>query len=236
LNYAPGSRYSYSNLGYAILGKIIEKKSGMPYEDYVIMYVLKPLGIHDMHIGKSFFHERYPNEVTYYTRGKERKIYSIDGSGELVPVTYGGNNIELLGAAGGWVASAPELIKFLTAIDGYSRQPDILTPQSLENMSDPDIAGRGLYGWRGNDGHGTLWRTGYLTGSTALVVKQYNHTNWVILFNTSTYKQSRIQRYMSGMMFQAVNSIQDWPDFDLFMVDQMFPQPIRDIPSKNPKL
>ncbi len=50
----------------------------------------------------------------------------MDGSGEKVPIYYGGNNIELLGPAGGWVASAPELIKFLTAVDGFPEQPDIL--------------------------------------------------------------------------------------------------------------
>ncbi len=60
LNYKPGTRYSYSNLGYAILGEIIERKSGMPYQDYVVMNLLKPLDIHDMHIGKSYYHEKYP--------------------------------------------------------------------------------------------------------------------------------------------------------------------------------
>ena len=58
LNYNPGIRYSYSNLGYGILGAVIEQKSGMPYQDYVVMNLLKPLDIHDMHIGKSYYHEK----------------------------------------------------------------------------------------------------------------------------------------------------------------------------------
>jgi len=37
LHFKPGTRYNYSNVGYAILGKIIEVTSGMPYEDYVIL-------------------------------------------------------------------------------------------------------------------------------------------------------------------------------------------------------
>lgn len=236
LNYRPGSRYSYFNMGYVILGAVIERKSGMPYQDYVVMNLLKPLDIHDMHVGKSFYHEKYPNEVRYHSSAGKMTAYSMDGSGEEVPIYYGGNNIELLGPAGGWVASAPELIKFLTAIDGYPDQPDILSPVTLASMSDPDFAGKGLFGWRGSDGYGTWWRTGYLTGSSALMVRQNDGMNWVVMMNTSTYKHSRIHRYVSSMMFGAVNRVKSWPAGDLFTLEIENPNPIADIPATNPKL
>ena len=41
----PGSIYSYSNLGYTILGMVIEKISKKPYEDYLDVNLLKPLGM-----------------------------------------------------------------------------------------------------------------------------------------------------------------------------------------------
>lgn len=236
LNYKPGTRYNYSNLGYAILGKIIERKSGMPYQDYVVMNLLKPLEIHDMHIGKSYYREKYPNEVRYHSSVGPMTTYSMDGSGDRVPIYYGGNNIELLGPAGGWVASAPELIKFLTAIDGFPEQPDILSPETIALMSDPDAAGKGLFGWRGSDGYGTWWRTGYLTGSSALLVRQQNGINWVVMMNTSTYKHSRIHRYVSSMMFGAVNRVYEWPAIDLFSMSSGTPNPIKEIPATNPKL
>ncbi len=140
----------------------------MPYQDYVVMNILKPIGIHDMHIGKSYYHEKYPNEVRYHSSAGKMTISAMDGSGEKVPIYYGGNDMELLGPAGGWVASAPELIKFLTAIDGFDEQPDILSPETISMMSNPETAGKGLFGWRGSDSYGTWWRTGYLTGSSAL--------------------------------------------------------------------
>ena len=236
LSSKPGSRYSYSNLGYAILGEIIERKSGMPYQDYVVMNLLKPLDIHDMHIGKSYYHEKYPNEVRYHSSAGKMTTYSMDGSGERVPIYYGGNNIELLGPAGGWVASAPELIKFLTAIDGFSEQPDILSSETIALMSDSDLAGKGLFGWRGSDKYGTWWRTGYLTGSSALMVRQKDGINWVVMMNTSTYKHSRIHRYVSQMMFGAVNRVNDWPLIDLFSMESDIPNPITEIPATNPKL
>jgi CubicO group peptidase (beta-lactamase class C family) len=236
LSYTPGTRYSYSNLGYAILGKIIERKSGMPYQDYVVMNLMKPLGIHDMHVGKTYYYQKYPNEVRYHSSAGFMGAHDINGSGEIVPIYYGGNNIELLGPAGGWIASAPELIKFLTAIDGFPGQPDILSEESISMMSDPDIAGRGLFGWRGTDRYGTWWRTGYLTGSSALLVRQKDGLNWLVLINTSTYKHSRIHRYVSAMMFGAVNSVEQWPDTDLFTMELENPNPIDEIPATNPKL
>ncbi|MFY9855413.1 MAG: serine hydrolase domain-containing protein [Terracidiphilus sp.] len=43
--FAPGSRWSYSNLGYVFLGQIIERLSGDDYEVYIDKNILKPLGM-----------------------------------------------------------------------------------------------------------------------------------------------------------------------------------------------
>jgi hypothetical protein len=128
------------------------------------------------------------------------------------------------------------LIKFLTAVDGFDEQPDILSKESIAMMSDPSIAGKGLYGWRGSDSYGTWWRTGYLTGSSALIVRQNDGINWVIITNTSTAKDSRIHRYTSRMMFEAVNHVKQWPAMDLFTIEDASQNPITDIPTTNPKL
>lgn len=42
---APGIAYEYSNYGFAILGRIVAKVSGMPYADYVTANILRPLGM-----------------------------------------------------------------------------------------------------------------------------------------------------------------------------------------------
>ena len=44
-NCAPGIRFEYSNLGYAILGLVITAVTGMAYPDYVRHQLLKPLGM-----------------------------------------------------------------------------------------------------------------------------------------------------------------------------------------------
>jgi hypothetical protein len=134
------------------------------------------------------------------------------------------------------VASAPELVKFMTAIDGFDEQPDILSHETIAMMSDPNIAGKGLYGWRGSDRYGTWFRSGYLSGSSAFIVRQNDGVNWVVMTNTSTYKRSRIQRYVSRLMFGSVNTVEQWPIFDLFTMEENQPGPIADIPATNPKL
>ena len=216
LDWSPGKNYSDSNLGYVILGEVIEKITGMEYEDYVQFAVLHPLGIYDMHIGRSYKEYRFRNEVTYYDLTHAPEIWSYDGSRKLVPIIYGGNPIELLGAAGGWVASAPELAKLMVAIDGFSSRPDFLSTQTIETMTYSAKRSRQLLGWRGSDGHGTWWRTGTFSGSTALLLRHHKDINFVILLNTGTYKESKIHNDISHTMFQAIHNIKTWPEYDLF--------------------
>lgn len=216
LVYKPGKRYNYSNLGYIILGEIIEKKSGMPYEEYVKFNILEPLEIHDMQIGNNFVDELLPNEVKYYDYESGIKVHSFDGSGNIVPQAYGGNNIKLLGPAGGWVGSAVELMKLVVAVDGFPEFPDILKPQTIDMMTDKDFNSPTLIGWKGTDGYGNWWRTGTLSGTTALVLRQRNNINWVILLNTTTNRRSRIHSDISRLMFESVATIEKWPQEDLF--------------------
>jgi CubicO group peptidase (beta-lactamase class C family) len=42
---APGVAYEYSNYGFAILGRIVTKASGMPYRRYIGQTILRPLGM-----------------------------------------------------------------------------------------------------------------------------------------------------------------------------------------------
>ena len=44
-NWAPGTRFEYSNLGYAILGRVITAVTGVAYQDYLRDRLLRPLGM-----------------------------------------------------------------------------------------------------------------------------------------------------------------------------------------------
>ncbi|MBD2865974.1 serine hydrolase domain-containing protein [Paenibacillus oceani] len=45
LSFKPGEQYAYSSCGYAILGEIIAKVSGIPYEQYILQHIIEPLGM-----------------------------------------------------------------------------------------------------------------------------------------------------------------------------------------------
>src|SRR5262249_13645413 len=53
LDFNPGQRYAYSNFGYCLLGRVIEKLSGKDYEAYVRQQVLLPVEARDTHLGKT---------------------------------------------------------------------------------------------------------------------------------------------------------------------------------------
>ena len=44
-NWAAGTRFEYSNLGYAILGRIVTAASGVPYDEFIRTRLLTPLGM-----------------------------------------------------------------------------------------------------------------------------------------------------------------------------------------------
>jgi CubicO group peptidase (beta-lactamase class C family) len=46
LEFEPGSKWSYSNYGFILLGAVIEKVSGVPYYEYVRKHVFEPAGMH----------------------------------------------------------------------------------------------------------------------------------------------------------------------------------------------
>lgn len=45
MNFAPGTRFSYCNGGFILLGIVIEEITGMSYQDYITQEILKPIGM-----------------------------------------------------------------------------------------------------------------------------------------------------------------------------------------------
>ena len=69
LDFAPGARYAYSNFGYAVLGRIIERVTGQSYAAYV-QGVFAEAGVETMELGRSLAGEALPGEVSYYPQNE----------------------------------------------------------------------------------------------------------------------------------------------------------------------
>lgn len=77
--FKPGSRWSYSNVGYVFLGQIIERLTGDDYEVYVTKNILMPLGMMESYFDRApYFLE--PRVSGSYTRA--------GGKGQLSPQPF----------------------------------------------------------------------------------------------------------------------------------------------------
>lgn len=230
LHFTPGTWSSYSNLGYAILGEVVEQVSGMEYEKYVRQELMEPLGICDFYIAGNTREEARVREVTYYETGNAERIPSLDGSGELVPRSNGGNDVRTLGGAGGWIATSADLVKFILSIDGMDTRPDILSREAVWKMT----GGSGIcgpLGWRGMDDRGNWYRTGSFAGSSAIAERRADGLTWVVLMNGSAWKGADFPLMVRQEMHRILYSITNWPTVDLFLkTDPALAEPIPSLP------
>src|SRR5690606_271118 len=116
LDFDPGTKYAYSNYGYCLLGRVIEKLTGQAYDEYVRREILAPLGIQRMRLGKTRSDGRGPDEVKYYDSRTGTSVFAED-LGKPVPQPYGAWYLEAMDAHGGWLASAVDLARFSVAFD-----------------------------------------------------------------------------------------------------------------------
>lgn len=210
LHFKPGTRSSYSNFGYALLGKVIEKVTDMPYEEYVKVTLLNPLGINSMAIGHSTRDSLFSDEVSYYEVPQAKKIEPFNSNDGLVNKSNGGYDLKTLGAAGGWVASSVDLIKLALALDGDSSVPDLI-PQDLVDTMITRPKGFLPIGWIRATQEGRLVRTGNFAGTSAILVKEPDGVCWVFLSNTSPWVGSKFPSKISSFMHGVLKTL---PELD----------------------
>jgi CubicO group peptidase (beta-lactamase class C family) len=132
---------TYSNLGYNLLGRVIEVRSGVPYVDYVQQNLFAPNSIENIIPGRTRPQDRDPREPQYFSRGQKMgaDLFSADCDGDdevactdgtwqfpnQAPVPDGGNfALEYRDAQGGWVATSCAMVdfmKFYRVTDGMPR-------------------------------------------------------------------------------------------------------------------
>jgi len=232
LDFDPGSRYAYSNLGYMVLGRIIEQVSGRAYEDSVRQAVLRPMGLTRMRQGHTRLSERAPGEVRYYDLPGSALVRSVFPSDTgLVPVSYGGIDIEAIDSCGGWLASPVDLVHFASSVDGL-RPPSLLTPRSVEQM----LARPPYSFWAGSpwwyslawvieqDEHGLTWsKNGSVWSDFTLLCRRPDGICWAVSFNWCG--RGSFDAFASAVpsgVEAAVDQVRTWPDTD--MSSEFFPE------------
>lgn len=214
----PGTGYEYSNLGYLILGRVIEAVTGLSYEEYCRSVLFEPNDIETIRMGQSLLENTYDNEVRYYGYPGVGTGQSVYGTGEFVPWHYGGINVETFDSHGGWTASASDLLRLLVSVDGFSNKPDILAAATIQTMTTPSTtSGNYAFGFAVNSIN-NWWHVGSIAGATAEWVRSSNGLNWTLLFNTrpSPSQNDQFIREMDALIWSVLPGITSWPDHDLF--------------------
>lgn len=106
LQFGPGEKKAYSNFGYCILGRVLEKSTQKPFAECVEQMLCRPLETKDILLGCNASDKRDPREVWY-------------------PVEDDAFSLDVMDAHGGLIASTPALCRFLDAywITGEPRKP-----------------------------------------------------------------------------------------------------------------
>lgn len=127
LLFAPGTRFSYSDSGYYLLGLIIENITHKRYEEVLDEYIFRPLGLSDT--GYDHDDPVIPQRVAGYRLGKQR---------QLLNALY--VDMEQPFADGGLYSTTGDLLKFARSFAGSK----LLSPQYRALMETP---GKGPYGY-----------------------------------------------------------------------------------------
>lgn len=188
LGYTPGTAQRYCNIGYTLLSLIIEKRTGMSYENFMQRHVLNPAGCYDFHIAGNYLKDRRKNETVYYMHSSSVPVPEFNNSGRMVVRCYGENDITTALGAGAWVASAAELCRLVASIDGDRIVPDVISPQAVKLMTQEMPDHQFSLGWNFTPRNRPWIRTGSLVGTSALVLRYPDGECWVFITNTSTWK------------------------------------------------
>ena len=228
LDFAPGTKFVYSNFGYCILAQVVEQISGQPVELYVRDNVLAPMDVHAMSIGYSHLNQRGPRESKYYDYPGAPLVDSVFPGEGKVPMAYGAFDMMTFSGSGGWIGSAVDLTRVMTAIEG-SRMAQFLSAETMtEWLANPQLPAWSSDGsWYGLGIFVRLsperwYHGGSVPGGQTMLLRQDNGYVWAIITNSRTADPDTFSNEMNNAMFQALGNGIDGSATDLYA---LFPSP-----------
>lgn len=188
LQFTPGRRHAYSNLGYTVLGQVIERATGQRYEEFMTT-LLNVMGMKQMKIGRTRKNELSDKEVEYFHNRHPRMVKSIFPDGCKVPPQYGRWTMEEADAHGGWIATASELLKFLLSLESGVNGNRIISRETFQKMLDKPLFEKDTEEWYGFGldiwDNGSSWgHSGQMEGTSGVLTRQCEGYAWALLFNS----------------------------------------------------
>jgi CubicO group peptidase (beta-lactamase class C family) len=185
-DFAPGEKFQYSNSNFFLLGIVIEKITGQPYETVLRARILDPLGMRDTGIAK--FETILPSRASGYRPGRE------------------GRPVNDLHMDDTWSFSAGAMYSTVRDLERYSEALDSGTPlprESLERMWKPVTESYG-YGWQTQVSKQTFNRRvvehgGHVPGFIALLRRFVDERITLIVLSNNDGSNAQIVNSLSAV-------------------------------------
>jgi CubicO group peptidase (beta-lactamase class C family) len=147
LEFAPGTKWAYSNSGYSLLGLIIEKTSGVTYQQFLADNIFKPLGMKD---------SGYDSNSIIIARHASGYVPGHDGM-----AVAGYSDMTVPYAAGALYSTTHDILTWDQALFGSK----VLKPASLKAMTTPGLGDYGFGFWiHTAEGHTDVSHPGAIDG------------------------------------------------------------------------
>lgn len=198
----PGTRYEYSNFGYCLAGRILEKVTGKSYERAVRDVLLTPSGVTRMEIAANTKDARKKDEVVYYPAG----AYDL--------------NVARFDAHGGWIATPSDLLRVLLRVDGLTSVADLLQTAHFTSMT----TAAGIRDANGRDPGYALGfsvagenqsHNGSMSGTLAQLVRWRNGYAYAAVVNERSAADEWAGN-LSTMVQEIIDGVSAWPQKNLF--------------------
>jgi CubicO group peptidase (beta-lactamase class C family) len=209
LAHKPGTSFAYSNFGYMLLSRIVEKLSGKSYSQYVTDEILHKVGANSTAVAGMKLSDRQPGEVKYYGQGSETSY------------VYDYSDFQRADGAMGWLSTPEDMLRFATAVDSSSTRPDILSLSTIKTMVTPTANSIGFgwhfgCGWVVEDGEWFWW--GSLPGTFAIL---YRNSNGICVAAAANSRkqpspENALYDFIGILNFAATDNSIPWQDIDQF--------------------
>ena len=207
----PGTVGRYSNLGYTIAARVVEKISGQSFESYTRSQVFAPCGISNLLgplVGERTRAQKKFMEVSYYPNDNPTDPEVVD------PRRMDGSTA--------WIARPADLLLLARRVDGDAAYEDILDAAGITALHTRGTPGSssgyswqtyGL-GWACNDySNPTRWgHNGSMAGTRA---EWWYRTNG-LAYAWAANAQGGISNTALENILNDITANSDWPDIDLF--------------------
>jgi CubicO group peptidase (beta-lactamase class C family) len=194
LKLQPGEKWWYSNIGFQLLGALVEKQSGEYLGDYLDKYIFKPAGMRHTYLRNRSYH---PYASTPYADN-----YDYAATFDTVRVKFDGSRSyykDNMSGNGGIITTTGDFLRYDQALYHgtllkAASLNEAFTPTRLKNgevdevwlnIGNMGIADDGL-GWfifRDKSMGTIVWHTGGMPGCSAIFMRNLDKRQMVVLFD-----------------------------------------------------